>query len=83
MSTTLYLKFPDEGTFRASLPQGFEQQGESSFPLPKGVDAIRIVGVMYGAGIALPGFHVNVLGQLPAAWKPYQIFPSTPSGVFG
>jgi hypothetical protein len=29
------------------------------------------------------GYHVNVLGTLPAAWKKYEIKPATPSAVFG
>jgi hypothetical protein len=95
MSITLYLRFPDEATFEATLPAGFEPQGETGSLLPEGVQAIRIIGPMYSGGtydaqgnvITAPtliaGWHVNVLGTLPDAWKPYQIFPVTPSGVFG
>jgi hypothetical protein len=85
MSTTLYLRFPDEATFLATLPADFEQQGEAGYPLPEGVEAIRIVGPMYAGDPAtlVAGWHVNVLGSLPDAWKPYQIFPVTPMGVFG
>jgi hypothetical protein len=95
MSITLYLRFPDEASFEATLPAGFEPQGETGSPLPDGVQAIRIIGPMYSGGtydeqgnvITAPtliaGWHVNVLGTLPDAWKAYEIHPVTPSGVFG
>jgi hypothetical protein len=95
MSITLYLRFPDEATFRASLPADFIQYGETGSPLPDGVQAIRIIGPMYSGGTydaqgnvitpptLVAGWHVNVLGTLPDAWKAYQIHPVTPSGVFG
>lgn len=73
MITTLYLRFPDEATFRATLDASFVQHGETGSPLPEGVDAIRIVGALYEGGTfdadgnvvtpptQVPGFHVNVL----------------------
>lgn len=40
---TVHLKFPDEATFAASMPEGWERRGETAHPLPDGVQAIRIM----------------------------------------
>jgi hypothetical protein len=86
MSITLYLRFPDEATFRASLPADFIQYGETGSPLPEGVQAISIIGILYtqeDVPALISGWHVNVSGELPDAWKPYEISPTTPSRIFG
>lgn len=95
MSTTLYLRFPTEVAFRAVMPAGFAQEGETGYPLPDGIKALSIIGPMYTGGtfdvlgavvtppVQVPGFHVNALGVLPASWAPYQIAVSSPSRVFG
>lgn len=93
--STIFLRFPSEAAFLATLPADFEQQGETGAPLPAGVQAISIVGVIteggqwdeQGAQIAaptvLPGYHVNALGVLPQAWAPYVVVPASPVRVFG
>jgi hypothetical protein len=95
MSITLYLRFPDRATFEATLPAGFEPQGETGSPLPDGISALSIIGAMYDGGTfdaqgnvitppsLVAGFHVNALGTLPDAWKGYQVFPASPDRVFG
>lgn len=30
----------------------------------------------------LPGFHVNFIGELPDALKPFEIFPTSPQRIF-
>jgi hypothetical protein len=95
MSTTLYLKFPDQKTFEALLPAGFERAGETVSPLPTGITALSIIGAVYTGGsydtegsvlvapTLIPGYHVNALGTLPKEWTQYAISPSTPNRVFG
>lgn len=79
MSTTIFLRFPDEAAFLATMP-GFVQSGETGSPLPDGVTAISIVGTV----AAVPGHHVNALGTIPAAWQQYVIAtPATPWRIFG
>ena len=93
---TVYLKFPDEATFAASMPQGWERRGETAHPLPDGVQAIRImphplmVGGRYDmqgqeleAPVLVPGYHVNALGDVPEAWRDYIVTPRSPLAVFG
>lgn len=93
--STIYLRFPDEVAFLATLPAEFEQQGETGSPLPAGVEAISIVGTISEGGqwdeagnvitppTMLPGWHVNMLGAVPAEWAAYVVTPTTPVRVFG
>jgi hypothetical protein len=95
MSPTIYLRFPDEGTFVALLPHDFGAFGECGFPLPAGITAMRVIGRIEKGGewdadgnvitppVQLPGWHVNVLGELPSEWQSYRIHPATPLAVFG
>ena len=93
---TVYLKFPDEATFAASMPQGWERRGETAHPLPDGVEAIRIMphplmvggrydddGQQLEPPVTIPGFHVNALGDVPDAWRNYVVTPRAPLAVFG
>ena len=93
---TVHLKFPDEATFAAGMPDGWERRGETAHPLPDGVEAIRImphplmVGGRYSLDgdeleppTLLPGFHVNALGEVPEAWRDYIVTPRSPLAVFG
>ena len=93
---TVYLKFPDEATFAASMPQGWERRGETAHPLPDGVEAIRIMphpltvggrydddGKQLEAPTVIPGYHVNALGDVPEAWRDYIVTPESPLAVFG
>lgn len=93
--STIFLRFPDEATFEATLPPGFERQGETGSPLPDGVEAISIVGPISVGGewdeqgnvitppTRLDGWHVNALGAVPEAWAPYVVTPTSPQRVFG
>lgn len=93
--STIYLRFPDEAAFLATLPADFEQHGETGGPLPAGVAAISIVGTISEGGelddagnvitppTVKPGWHVNLLGAVPAEWAAYQVTPVTPVRVFG
>ena len=93
--TTIFLRFPDEATFLATLPADFEQHGETGSPLPAGVEAISIVVTLSTGGAwdeagnvitpptVLPGWHVNMLGAVPPEWAAYVVVPTTPVRVFG
>lgn len=93
---TVYLKFPDEATFAASMPTGWERRGETAHRLPPGVEALRfmphplLVGGRYSLDgdeleppTLLPGFHVNALGEVPEAWRDFIVTPRSPLAVFG
>lgn len=81
--STIFLRFPDEATFKLLLPADFEQHGETGFPLPEGISAISIVGLIYKDETPVPGWHVNALGVLPASWRQHEVTPVTPNRVFG
>ncbi len=93
---TVHLKFPDEATFAAAMPEGWERRGETAHPLPDGVQAIRIMphpltvggkwddeGAQLEPPVTIPGFHVNALGDVPEAWRGYIVTPRAPLAVFG
>lgn len=92
---TVYLRFPDEETFRALVPLGAEFDGETVVPLPSGIAALSVVGTLLLGGeyderggvlvppVVLPGWHVNVIGNLPLGWLPYEVVPGSPRRVFG
>jgi len=93
--TTRFYRFPDAQTFTALLPEGALPDGETYQPLPDNVIAMRVIGTLYESGVfdeqgelvqppvALAGWHVNVLGDPGEGWAGYEIFPSSPTGVFG
>lgn len=99
MSTTIFLRFPDEATFLSLMPADFVANGETGSPLPDAITAISIIGTL------LTGYHVNALAAqwtpdvldadgnvitpgtpiLPAGWDQYFVSPdpATPWRVFG
>jgi hypothetical protein len=93
--STRFIRFPDEAAFRAACAPSTECCGETVDPLPEGVQALSVVGPIYQGGqedeagnvvvppTRIPGWHVNVLGEVPAAWADFEVHPTTPSRVFG
>jgi hypothetical protein len=95
--TTIFLRFPDADTFFSSLAEGYASNGETITPLPDGVTALSLIGVMSNPAVLDPatgniltpatlidGFHVNILGVVPASWQQYVIpTPVTPWRIFG
>ena len=94
MSTRFY-RFPDAQAFAALLPEGAVADGESYLPLPDNVTAMRVIGTLHEGGtideagemvqppLPLAGWHVNVLGEPGEGWAQHEVFPNSPSGVFG
>ena len=79
---TVYLKFPDEATFAASMPDGWERRGETAHPLTVG-GRYDDDGKQLEAPTVIPGYHVNALGEMPEAWRDYIVTPRSPLAVFG
>lgn len=91
---TIFLRFPDEPTFLALLPEGVEARREITLP----AGALSVVGTiykptgevvesMYGGQepvmAATPGWHVNAIGTIPEGMLAYQIpAPTNPMRTF-
>lgn len=84
---TIYLRFPDEPTFLTLAPT--DEDGNITLP------NIDIIGTIYTAGEyddegdiitppePTPGYHVNMLGEVPPEFQPYVIpEPENPYRVF-
>lgn len=91
--STIFLRFPDQAAFLALMPP---QDRDDGLPvLPPGVTAIEVVGIVRVGLVedeegnvvvpptALPGWHVNALGEIPADWQPYLIESVGDTPVFG
>lgn len=83
----IFLRFPDEPTFLSLAPQ--DEYGNITVP------NIDVIGTIYEGGeyddegnvitppVAIPGYHVNMIGDVPEAWQPYVIDrPENPYRVF-
>lgn len=95
MNTT-HLRFPDEATAQTVLSayRATDDSSNSQWVVASLVHALDPIGVMYTPGtydaqgsqltapVAIDGWHVNFIGDLPAAAQPYVINPKTPSVVF-
>ena len=79
---TVYLKFPDEATFAAAMPDGVQAIRIMPHPLTVG-GRYDDDGAELEAPTLLPGFHVNALGDVPEAWRDYIVAPRSPLAVFG
>lgn len=84
--STIFLRFPDEPAFAATLAPDFMAAGETGYPLPDGVSAISVIGdhpATVGNASSVAGYLVNMVGAIPSAWAPYVIAPATPIRIFG
>lgn len=46
-------------------------------------DVVDVIGLMYDVdGEPLPGWHINILNEVPAGLEQYRIYPETPLRVF-
>ena len=83
----IFLRFPDSETFQSLAPT--DDEGNITVP------NIDVIGTIYEGGeydeegnvitppVAIPGYHVNMLGEAPEAWQPYVIErPNHPHRIF-
>lgn len=84
---TIFLRFPDEATFLSLAPT--DEEGNLAVP------NVDVIGLIYEGGeydedgevvtppTAIPGWHVNMLGEVPEAWQLYVIpEPENPHRIF-
>ncbi len=72
---TTFLRFPDEARAKACMPGWYSD--ELGWLAPRAATAIDVIGPIDGQG-----FHLNVLGALPAKAQPFVVEPATPRRVF-
>lgn len=70
---TTFLRFPDEARAIAYMGAWY---GSNAWQAPDGC-AIDVIGPIDGQG-----FHLNVIGGVPAKARPFIVEPGTPRRVF-
>ncbi len=86
---TIFLHFPDEATFKDAIASYVDEEGNCSVP------NLDVIGLIYEGGeydedgevitppTAIPGWHVNLIGEVPEAFAEYVIeAPAHPYRVF-
>lgn len=71
---TRFLRFPDEARAIACLPGWHDAERGWVGPSPGALD---VLGPIDGEG-----FHINVIGDVPAKAAPFEVHPTTPRRVF-
>lgn len=84
----IFLRFPDEATFLAAAAPYTDEEGIN-------IPNLDVIGTIYEGGewdaegnvitppTQLPGYHVNMLGNVPSEFEPYVIErPENPYRVF-
>lgn len=89
---TTYLKFTNEAQAQTLMPYAFdiEQPTPAGLTLdlvgtihkPTGVMLQSEDGMEYPEMAAIPGYHINVAGNLPDELLPFVLVPATPTRVF-
>lgn len=89
--TTIHFKFPDEATAKTVLAQ-YVANGQ--WVTGSHQHALDPIGTLYAAPVLdsngnvttpaqpLPGWHVNLIGTVPAAAVPYLVSPVTPMRLY-
>jgi len=72
---TTFLRFPDEA--RAKACMGDWYSADLGWYAPARGQAVDVIGPIDGQG-----FHLNVIGDVPAKARPFVVEPSTPRRVF-
>lgn len=84
----IFLRFPDEQTFLATIEPYTDEEGNIGIP------NLDVIGLIYDGGtydeeggvitppVAIPGYHVNAI-TIPDDWQQYVIDrPNNPHRVF-
>ena len=89
---TTFLRFPDEATAQAALADFHD--ADYGWQTASLVHALDPIGMLYDPGtadaqgneltppVALEGWHVNFIGELPEAARAYVLVPILPRVVF-
>ena len=93
--TTRRLKFADEAQARTVMSEYWSDEygwrtashEHSLYPMgiidrPTGVMLTNADGLEYPEMKPIDGYHINFIGELPAAAIPFEVFPQTPVCVF-
>jgi hypothetical protein len=93
--TTHYLRFPDESTGLAALDAAGLLDADGNPITASHTHAIDVLGPISLPGTynpetgdeltppnPLPGWHVNLIGELPETWAAYAVYPKRPMRVF-
>jgi len=80
-----YLKFDDEADAIAILAayRGKDDNETDIWLTGSANYALYIVGTIYDGEVAVPGFHVNINGDISEDVALYEIFPNSPSVTWG
>jgi hypothetical protein len=74
---TQFLRFPDESAWLAAAAEaGF--MVDDTLVAYTHTRAIDVIGEI----VDMAGFHVNVIGELPAGWSEFVVTPAAPYRVF-
>jgi hypothetical protein len=81
---THYLRFPDQATGMAALAAADLLSEEGTPITGSHIHALDVVGsiAIEDGATPLDGWHINYIGELPAAWAAYEVHPSQPVRVF-
>lgn len=89
---TTFLRFPDEA--RAIACMGCWYDPENGWGAPRDGWAVDVLGTIYTEGeydaegnviaapAPLPGWHLNIMGEVPDKARPFVVEPTTPRRVF-
>jgi hypothetical protein len=90
--TTIFIKFEDEAEYLQHAEALNIEPGQTN--LPDGT-ALDVIGTLFtpvvmdeegetviSGGDPLPGYHVNLAGNIPAGWEAFAVEVSTPRRKF-